>query len=214
MSCMYCHLSGRSRSPFSSSAMARSGRPAPRGYASARNTAPNRYAMLNRGSSVVVMSRSGYSERKVVGGERRRRFEPPDRLLGALRIEPQLGAAVVLNRADPVDVGEQRRCTRRSTGAAPSPNGRRASPLSARRPDRRARAPPAPGRQPRAERRARTTVDDDVRREIGWSRLLEVPAREHQRRDRQQHGDVQRGVGARHARCSRRAPAGRARRRS
>ena len=37
--------------------------PAPPGYASARNTAPNRYAMLKRGSSVVVMSSSGYSRR-------------------------------------------------------------------------------------------------------------------------------------------------------
>ena len=42
MSCMYSHLSGRAPNPFSRSAMARSGRPAPPGYGSARKIEPKR----------------------------------------------------------------------------------------------------------------------------------------------------------------------------
>ena len=71
--------------PRSSNCTARSGRPAPRGSGSLRNVAPNRYAGISCGSSVVARSSRGH-----------RAFQ--------IRILSQLFPAVILHGARPVNI--------------------------------------------------------------------------------------------------------------
>ena len=107
----------RSRRPFSSRAIARSGRSgaARIGLGEKHRAKPIRDVepRIERRRDVEQRIQHG----KGVGGKRRRRLRH-DRLIRARQVEPLLGAAVVLDRPDPVDVGEQR-----VVGAGQPPEG-------------------------------------------------------------------------------------------
>ena len=152
--------SGLRASPFSSSAIAWSARPGPSGGAIDRKMAPNRYAILNCGSSVVVRSSSGCSSSK----------RPVVRARLAV-------APVVLDRANPVDVGRERvERQEQAVGGLAGRAGTAAARSPARPGTRLARvqhgSPQAPGR--RRRRRSATSARRPAR-------SLELPPREDRR---------------------------------
>ena len=148
--------------------------------------------MLNRGSSVVVRSSSGYSSRYSSGGAAMSGGGSGASLSPGG--ETQFCGAVVLNRADPVEIGGERRVgAGQAAGGGPRlqvqrfldlAGGRRIAPLAHGLKLRRA------GEQ---QRRPRATITA-VRARGRDVTLLEIAPREDERRHDEQHGDVDRGV--------------------
>src|SRR5882762_1455106 len=192
MSCMYSQRSGRSASPFMSSAIARSGRAGPRGAGSARKIEPKRYATLNRGSSDVVRSSSGNS-----AAYRRRfgsvmvwrastmRLVPPKYCKARIQYKSAATApyASAIRRAD---VGEVTYSESSSTGRTGNDRSRmRCSSIAA------TISSPI------------VTTATAIRPSPVIVRLLEITARENHHRRDQQRGNVGGPVrdGQRHVRC-------------
>ena len=108
---------GARAAPFPAAQSPDPGGPAPRGYGSAEEDRAESVGDVEPRIERRRDVEQRIQQRKGVRRDRRRRFRD-DRLARAGCVEPLLGAAVVLNRADPVDVGGQR-----VVGAGQPPHG-------------------------------------------------------------------------------------------
>ena len=191
MSSMYSHLSGRSRNPFSSRAIARSGRS---GAARVGLGEKDRAEPVGDVEPRIERRRDVEQRIQQRVGVGAARPSAADRVRHrAGRVEPLLGAAVVLNRADPVEIRGERRVGAGEPAQRVPERKYSDSSVSVVAADTRARAPPAAGRRRRAAPRRprrfrRSTAAGTI------DRSFEVPPRKDEHRNRQQHRDVERRV--------------------